>query len=1267
MIEGVLLQHRLDAVRDALRNLRRRRAVVIPLMVCALVTAILAWQRGFGWRHIVWLVPLVTVVWALLARWWAGRRRESDLELARLVEAAEPELNARLITAVEILNRATTRTEGPEFLEGRVIQEALDHEDAQTWVDSVTGRRLNVAARWATLAIYLFAAAFLWLVVGLRHGLEVPMEKVASGSQEQVEKVDEQPLVFEVKPGAVEVELNARLVVEAKISPRSPPEAQLVWTDQAGKVLGSTEMAAGVDGETFGGLIARVDQDLWYRVEAQGEKSEAFPAKTFVFPKLERLDVVIVPPKSTGLPEREVRNTLKVAAPEFSEVRFKARINKPVVVAELFGEDESVIPLQPSKEDPLQLEGRIILERSGRYRLHLVDDKERANVKPPWITLTAQPNLLAKIEVVFPKRDLQVSALQELPVEARVWDDLGVTRSGASLSVAGQAREVVFKHEVSAPNQKIDLKELVDLEREGAMPRQLLTYHFWAEDKGPNGEVRRALSDMFFAQVRPFEDVFREGEPPPSSPGMPGGSQAGKLLALQKQVVNATWRIQRDTLAGRELKEAADDVGVVRESQAMALEQTKEQMEETEDVEIKQALTEAWKSMRDAMDGLAKAEEEAQRAALTQALEHEQAALQWLYQASEREHLVTRQKPNQSAAGGGQKEREEQLMNLELKQEEQRYEEESQAMAEQSPQQQENLEVLSRLKELARRQEALAKQMQELREQMAKAESESERQELADQLQRLQQEQEDLLRGLDDLQEQLDRSENAANLAETRDQLEKAREQAVDAAEELAKEDLAAASNAATRAERDLKQMEEDFRQKTARRFSEEMREMKRAAQEIASAQERISGSLENQKTPEGAERGDTSNAMERMLNGSEVARALAEQQERVKNLLGNLQGLSEQAEAGEPLLSRRLYESVRAAQTGGLEENLEDARLQSRYGNRAEAQEAERQAATAVEQLARNVNQAAETVLGSESESLRMARNELDRLIEEVEKEAGGQATSQAQEVGTEQADTKSRESGTGGNPQDPAQDQADGSPTPKPSTEEAAKGELAANPGQNKGSKSDLSQRDETGEGQPGVGTEADPKAQASQAGQSEGQGQEGQGRSENMGASGSVRDATGASERAPAGGPRLASGTGSGRGEDGAAAGGTGWFFEEAAEEVRQGPLTGEGFRDWVDRLGVVEELLENAEMANEAARVSDNARAMRLEQRRNNQAPQADELRARITQPLLELRDRVMEELARKGSENPNVPIDRDPVPPSYKDMVRRYYTELGEGR
>ena len=55
------------------------------------------------------------------------------------------------------------------------------------------------------------------------------------------------------------------------------------------------------------------------------------------------------------------------------------------------------------------------------------------------------------------------------------------------------------------------------------------------------------------------------------------------------------------------------------------------------------------------------------------------------------------------------------------------------------------------------------------------------------------------------------------------------------------------------------------------------------------------------------------------------------------------------------------------------------------------------------------------------------------------------------------------------------------------------------------------------------------------------------------------------------------------------------------------------------------------------------------------------------RLKTLKPLVEVRSRLAEELARRENRDPLVPIDRDPVPNRYTELVRRYYEELGKDR
>jgi len=52
---------------------------------------------------------------------------------------------------------------------------------------------------------------------------------------------------------------------------------------------------------------------------------------------------------------------------------------------------------------------------------------------------------------------------------------------------------------------------------------------------------------------------------------------------------------------------------------------------------------------------------------------------------------------------------------------------------------------------------------------------------------------------------------------------------------------------------------------------------------------------------------------------------------------------------------------------------------------------------------------------------------------------------------------------------------------------------------------------------------------------------------------------------------------------------------------------------------------------------------------------------------IVKPLVEVRNRLAEELSRRESKDSLAPIDRDPVPTRYSETVGRYYEELGKDK
>ena len=1305
MIEK-LLASCLKPVLEAEVQLRKRKVITCTLLTgLAGILALLAaayyadwwsWMTVFAWF-------IVLAVGAAIGL--SNATRPLDLRgIARQVEEKHPDLQAALLAAMD-QKPAVSGELG--FLQKRLMSEISEHAVKNHWVRQVSEKRL-LAAAWGQFAAVIAFCVSVWFLLNAN-----PYSRPAT-SEEVIVQIDPETnlpaMEVAVTPGDVEIEKNSRLVIEATFSGRAPASAMVVYktADKESKF----PMNVGLDETVFSALIPKVVSDGDYHITFENAQSDDFKIAVFEYPRLVQADATINAPAYLEEEAREVTDTRKITVMEGSRVDWKLTLNKPVLMGELYGEDEVSIPLEPSKDDPSILVASHVPEKTQRYRVHLIDEGDRANQRPPWITVNVKENTPPKLKLTFPGRDFDVTAVQELPFEAEVWDDVSVEKSGITYQMNDREDSITLSKERLAGGKKHPILTLVSIEDLEAKPRDLISYHFWAEDIDTEGNVRRTTSDLFFAEVRYFEEILREGQPQSGqgeSEGEGGESQA--LLKIQKDVINASWKLRRDHDLGRTFERYASDAEVVYESQLVVLNMIDPVIEKAEDPELKQIFQEAKKLI----------EEAAEKFALVVAKEDgeligpaHQAALKVyakLIEASSRETEIAM---SQSQRRGQSQENQRRNMNLELKQKDLKYEENTVAQEQrQTAEQQEDLAVLARLKELARRQEAIAEKIKELEEHLQDATKE-EREEIERQLKRLQEEQQELLRELDDLGERMESEQNRPNMAEEREQLENTRENVQETAENLEEGNLAAAANSATRAREELKQMEEEFRERTSRQFSEEMRDLREKTRALAENQEELSNQLEELSEMNPSDPFSTEAQQQR----GEVAQNLSNQLENFEGVLEEIRNLSEQSETSESLLSDDLYEAFRNAKMNGVEEALKEARDYTYYNRADQARAPEQAAARGIEELKKSIEAASEKILGNEADALRLARSELDRLIEESREEANrlgqngqnneageeqGSGQLAQNESGSRQGDPNSEQEGQpgsgqesqenensenaqAGNSQDPSEQDGEGQQTGQegqegnqPSTQMAEAGQ------QGRG------QSQESGEGQQGQpqGQGNNPQNLA-QGQQGQGQGQQGEGQQpgegqQGQGQQGQGQDGQGQQpgqqpgqsqqgQQSMAGNSSGQRGGGSNFGGDdrgnsiptGGQLGGQPLFFDRPEEAPQQGPITGDDYGNWADRLSNIEEMVDQEDIRNGLAKVLDEARAMRIDFQRNNDVPQAGSINQRITNPLVELRQRLSEEIAKLNKENPIAPIDRDPVPSEFRDLVRRYYEELGAG-
>ena len=326
------------------------------------------------------------------------------------------------------------------------------------------------------------------------------------------------------------------------------------------------------------------------------------------------------------------------------------------------------------------------------------------------------------------------------------------------------------------------------------------------------------------------------------------------------------------------------------------------------------------------------------------------------------------------------------------------------------------------------------------------------------------------------------------------------------------------------------------------------------------------------------------------------------------------------------------------------------------------EAVKSSRRAGQGIEQLREGVERSARSVLGDETAALRRAQGELEDLADQVNREI-------AQATGREPSARPGR-NGQGQNDPTPATPQRPGSAAKGSARRtESSKESRGSRRGQPAGTaRAAGTARPAKGPARTAKGPARTAKGSARPT-RARGQRVTSKDKRDSKGAEGTSKGKRDSKGRGPCGVAMRAGATSNNPASR--QQGGGGGALDRMLDGITRGgpggPITGEGFRQWSDRMRDVEELLDNPELRAEAARIRDRARGAREEFKRHSKVPDWKQLQDLVSEPMNELRNRIAEEVRRRESPDALVPIDRDPVPPQFAEGVRRYYERLGSGQ
>lgn len=742
----------IDAFIDALAQRHRRLARLTLLTRAALVVA-LVWLAALG----VWFLvarestaaqtmlvaaALAASVAAAVLAWRQQGAPPTRARLARLAEDRLSGLDDRLVTAVDVLERASQVADGP------LTQLLLDDTARRVTRDDVELVIPSATVRGATCRAAAAVALLAVLAV-------VAREPVGRASRAVRLWAFPERLALEVTPGDARVRPGVAFTVGATTSEAARGLVPDI-TVRMQEATRTARMKVRPDGAfSFG--FESVPRSFAYQVQVAGHASREFQVTLLEPPRIGRIDLSYIYPGFARMAPRTESDGGDIYAPEGSRVTLRVTpktTTAPVATAAIVLRDGREVPLVA---DGAQFVGEVQIADDTAYRVRLRDADGLENAEDPEYFVRRLDDRPPDVRIVRPAGDKRVTPLEEVTIEARADDDHGLDRLELVVGVRGSSEKAVPLG--SGGGLSITGRHTVYLEDLDVKPGDFVSFYARARDVGRGKRPTESRSDIFFLEVTPFVDEFAMAQ----SQTMAGasGQQVDDLVRQQKDIIIGTWKLQRRA-AGANAGPSAADVKTLGRAQSALRRRVETAGRQAQMLSgagrrgrpgaVIGGSEEEQPALLAAARAMARAEQSLDAVKPNDALPSEMEALNHLLRAEAeiQRREIARQQANSNGGGSNRNQQDiSSLFDRELQRQQETNYETPQSVEERKTDARD--ELLEKVRALARRQEALARQQDDL----ARDRQQMNQDEVRRRLERLTRDQSELRRQAEQLAQQM--------------------------------------------------------------------------------------------------------------------------------------------------------------------------------------------------------------------------------------------------------------------------------------------------------------------------------------------------------------------------------------------------------------------------------------------------------------------------------------------------------------------------------
>lgn len=500
-------------IMDRLREVRKRAqstgiveavALVASVGLMVLIGAVISesylYLAPAVKRVIVFLLPAVIVVALSGLVIFRIMRSPGPESAARIVERAFPDLNDRLISAVQLgrLDSESLRGQSPGLVEALVKHVATEITDLDT-TRAVSKRWLVYWSRMlgavTVISVVLFAA------MPGRLGLALARLADYNGTYRPPFSVS---INFTERPDSII--RGEDFTVSGTIEGENPDEPVIVyrWRNERNW---SIKPVKTMD-DAFTVTLEKPRTEFQYYLEKGTYKTLPYEVAVINRPEVEHLAVTLVYPAYTGMEiVNRDDNDGNVRAPAGSIVTLDITANKPLTSMTLNWSDSTAVEC-----DLDEMSGTVsfTVEGDKDYSIGLVDTLGVVNIDPIVYRVTSLTDEPPTVSILSPVTNVKLPHSMTFPVVYRAQDDFGVSRAALVAMLPHLRNETRIALEIDTGKRDILTEHVWNLSNMGLLPDDEVKYFIEVFDNDTVSGPKRGVSDTLTVIVPSITDLLSE-------------------------------------------------------------------------------------------------------------------------------------------------------------------------------------------------------------------------------------------------------------------------------------------------------------------------------------------------------------------------------------------------------------------------------------------------------------------------------------------------------------------------------------------------------------------------------------------------------------------------------------------------------------------------------------------------------------------------------------------------------------------------------------